>query len=443
MSGLRRLRLLKAFVPLKRDIRDLLDAYQFEKSKRWINRRWLIRPYYKLRSSRGLFKSSFEDLRNDSDLFFKATRMDTETFDLLLSKVAPIIKPLRKRKNNVSSAKRLYITLRYLATGNDITSFSLAHRISETAILYIIKNTFIAIHEALADIYLRQPSRPTWRNVAEGFKTFWNIPNCIGSIDGMHVPIVAPNNSGSLYFNYKKFNSIVLLAICNHRYEFTCVDIGACGSESDGGVFIRSNIGKALTEGTLNIPPECKKFPGSNEKSPHYFVGDAAFGISKNMMRPYPGRNLEYKEKVFNYRLSRARRCIENAFGILQARWKVLASKPIAFKPEDVEKIIIATVCLHNFLMSRSQKSVRQMYCPESFVDTTNTDGNVMEGHWRNEVDIDACMTHRSTLNTSRNIRTKEAYAMRESLKESFHSPEGELPWQREIVTRGAYGDII
>ncbi|KAL7305847.1 hypothetical protein TKK_0002086 [Trichogramma kaykai] len=83
------------------------------------------------------------------------------------------------------------------------------------------------------------------------------------------------------------------------------------------------------------------------------------------------------------------------------------------------------------------------MYCPESFVDTTNVDRNVMEGHWRNEVDIGACMIHRSTLNTSRNIRTEEAYVMRENLKEYFNSPERELLWQREIATRGAYGDII
>ncbi|CAB0029592.1 unnamed protein product [Trichogramma brassicae] len=91
-----------------------------------------------------------------------------------------------------------------------------------------------------------------------------------------------------------------------------------------------------------------------------------------------------------------------------------------------------------------TQKSVRQLYCPESFVDTTNTDGNVVEGQWRNEVDIDSYTTNRSTSNTSRNARTKEeAHAMRESLKEYFNSPEGELPWQREIVNRGAYGDII
>ncbi|CAB0031713.1 unnamed protein product [Trichogramma brassicae] len=89
------------------------------------------------------------------------------------------------------------------------------------------------------------------------------------------------------------------------------------------------------------------------------------------------------------------------------------------------------------------KKSVRQLYCPESFVDTTNTDGNVVEGQWRNEVDIDSYTTNRSTSNTSRNARTKEAHAMRESLKEYFNSPEGELPWQREIVNRGAYGDII
>lgn len=64
----------------------------------------------------------------------------------------------------------------------------------------------------------------------------------------------APANSGSLYFNYKVTFSIVLLAIVDADYRFLVVDVGSYGSNSDGGIFANSVLGKALGDGTLNVP---------------------------------------------------------------------------------------------------------------------------------------------------------------------------------------------
>ncbi|XP_014470752.1 PREDICTED: uncharacterized protein LOC106742379 [Dinoponera quadriceps] len=89
-------------------------------------------------------------------------------------------------------------------------------------------------------------------------------------------------------------------------------------------------------------------------------------------MRPYPGRQLDKKKRIFNYRLSRARRCIENAFGILVARWRIF-ERPISCHPHHTDVIVKAAVCLHNFLMSQTQKYVRNLYCPDDFVTDENT----------------------------------------------------------------------
>jgi hypothetical protein len=77
----------------------------------------------------------------------------------------------------------------------------------------------------------------------------WNFPNCVGAIDGKHIIMQAPGRAGFSFFNYKKSYSIVLLVVCNATYQFTMVDIGESGRNSDGGVFANSNLGIAMNEG--------------------------------------------------------------------------------------------------------------------------------------------------------------------------------------------------
>ncbi|VEN44604.1 unnamed protein product [Callosobruchus maculatus] len=176
----------------------------------------------------------------------------------------------------------------------------------------------MSIWKRLQPIVMPIPTEDLWRTIEKHFHEKWNFPNCVGAIDGKHVVIEAPPNSGSLYYNYKKTFSIVLMALVDANYKIIIADVGAFGKNSDGGIFSNSVMGKALINGNLSIPPN-KPLPGTNITLPHVIVGDEAFPLHKHVMRPYPGTQTRHDESkaIFNYRLSRARRLSENMFGIL------------------------------------------------------------------------------------------------------------------------------
>lgn len=80
--------------------------------------------------------------------------------------------------------------------------------------------------------------------------------------------------------------------------------------------------------------------PRTNTLQPCTFVGDDAFALTTRMMKPYSGRCMaDNKKRIFNYRLSRARRVIENAFGIMASRFRVFR-RPIMADPENVVSIV-------------------------------------------------------------------------------------------------------
>ena len=310
---------------------------------------------------------------------------------------------------------RKYIFYRFLATGESYRSLAFAFRISPNYISVIVRTVLEQLCNKLVPLFMPQPSIAGFEKIATDFLVKWNFPNCVGAIDGKHIRIQCPANSGSLYFNYKNFFSIVLLALVDANYKFIIIDVGSYGKEGDSGIFNKSIMGQAIREGKMKFPMD-KSLPGSNVTAPHVIVGDEAFRLTKRMLKPYP-KNVaqDPSKKIFNYRLCRARRVSENAFGMLSQTFRIFYSG-IAVLPETTDNIITAACCLHNMLRD-------QYMC----------NNPAQQEHLEPSMAINNMMP----LAGVGGFGNAEGLAIRDRFRSYFTSPEGAVEWQEDIVERG------
>ena len=146
---------------------------------------------------------------------------------------------------------------------------------------------------------------------------------------------------------------------------------------------------------------------------PNVIVGDEAFPLKTYLLRPYSKHHQggDERTKIYDYRLSRARRVVEKAFGILASRWRVFR-RPLEKQPGTVDKEVVASCCLHNMLCKEPNPPDEiGLLCPR-------TSG------LRN-------------LQQLRRNAPREATDVRDYFKDYFNSPVGSVPWQLAVVRLG------
>lgn len=357
--------------------------------------------------------------------FHNFTRMSPDLFNFILERIrAQITKKDTNYRKALIPALKLAITLRYMATGDSYKSLSYSFRVAHNTICLFIPEVSQAIIDNLSDEFMELPRTPDkWKEIANEFYTRWNLPHCIGALDGKHVAIRAPGKSGSLYFNYKHFFSIVLMALVDAKYRFIYINVGSPGSGSDGGVFATTLLRELLDDEELGLPPS-EPLPGSQQPLPYFIVGDEAFPLKTWLMKPHPRRSMAMVQRIYNYRISRARRVVENAFGILATRFRCLLGT-MPQNPSTVIKLVIAMCILHNILRTRGGRAeahLEDREDPETH--------QMIPGEWRqNEMQLPD-MTRPPT---SGHAAGKRAKAVRQYLEEWVNGP-GSVPWQNDLA---------
>ncbi|XP_068092062.1 putative nuclease HARBI1 [Hyperolius riggenbachi] len=363
-----------------------------------------------------------QELReNNPEDFRNYMRMTDASYNHLLERLrSRITKQDTVMRAAITAEQRLSVTLRFLATGRSYADLKFTSAISPQALSCIIPETCQAIVSELMGEYMKLPeSAAEWQLVAEDFNTMWNFPNCGGALDGKHVRINPPPKSGSYYYNYKRFFSVVMMALVNARYEFLMVDVGKNGRISDGGVMEETEFNRRLKNNELSLPTNAETVGNMN----YVFVADEAFALGEHLVKPYPQRGLDRGKRIFNYRLSRARRVVENAFGILAQRFRIFLTT-INLEPSKVQVIVLAACTLHNYL----RRQTPHHYCPPNSVDQEDIQtGTIVEGEWRSGPNMSAwqpMVGHNSTTLAKRN---RDQYM-------NYFCSTGAVSWQDRMV---------
>lgn len=399
---------------------------QIEERRKRI-RRWYIRPINISRPISSEFSTLVRDFYETGDVesHREYFRMDKERLFYLFEMVKDRLIHPETHARPITPALRLSMTLKVLASGDSMMNTAKSYRIGYTTAFKILYETTEAIWDLLQPKFLKFPNgEDEWKSIAKEFWDLWQFPLCLGALDGKHVVIKKPANAGSSYFNYKYDHSIVLLAIADANYRFIYVDIGGYGRNSDGGIMANSTFGQALANEATNQLrlPGFSQLPGSNFICPHVFVADDAFALGPHIMKPFGGTKRDQAQFEFDKRLSRARRVVENSFGILVCRWRILYHA-ICCEPENAEKIIKAVVVLHNFLMMTDPGASERKYAPARSMDYVDSNGIIRDGSWRHFVPPDSAL-RRVNKSTSMNRYGK---MVRDRMKDFFQTDAGSL----------------
>ncbi|WKX96155.1 hypothetical protein Q1695_012532 [Nippostrongylus brasiliensis] len=270
--------------------------------------------------------------------FYKYVRLYPYEFEALHDRLASKLRNFVTHRAPISSTNRLCLFLRLIAHGTSYSHLWGEFAIGATTARKNVHEVARTIIEELHSETFPTPTASTWANAVQEFRRQWDYPAAMGALDGKHVTCVCPANTGSTFYNYKGYYSIVLLALVDANYRCVIYDLGASGRLTDAGVFMNSAMKAFLEEHDCDFPGPVDL--GSAGRVPCHFLVDQGFRLTPRFLRPYSSTETaaDPRKAYYNYKLSSARRVVENYFGILASRFRVLL-RPMNETPDNIKTL--------------------------------------------------------------------------------------------------------
>ncbi|XP_023226904.1 protein ANTAGONIST OF LIKE HETEROCHROMATIN PROTEIN 1-like, partial [Centruroides sculpturatus] len=217
-----------------------------------------------------------------------------------------------KNLTTIPVIKKILITVWYLANQESYRQIADRFGVWKSTAHYIISATIKAIASHQHD-FIQWPESHQYKSIANDFESKRHFPGVIGAIDGTYIHCKPPMNGRNAFVNRKGDPSIILQAVCNSNKVFLDVFADRAGSTHDARVFRISPLGQRLANDPNFIP------------SDYHLLGDSAYPCTVNLLTPFRDNgHLSPQEKHYNYVHSSTRVVIEQAFGILKAKFRRL-----------------------------------------------------------------------------------------------------------------------
>ena len=322
--------LLSDHVPL-----HLLASHLFSclgKTKRSCRLFWTAHPENEIGQCDGFWEAevihTWEEAKLVSRRWWRSAwkanfRMTQSTFYFLVRRYGHLfMRQSTRLRRTISVEKRLAVTLYYLCQGESFKEVAALFHIGASTAGDIVHETVLALHSVLSMEWIVFPEGQNLLKTMRKFESLCNLPQCAGAVDGTFVRLVKPSEYGDVYWCYKGYTALTLLACVDSDGIFTFVDIGLPGSVGDSAAFNHSQLRENIDLGKwLNAPSwQCH-----NATVRPYLVGDSAFSLTTTMMKIYPDNGeLPPQQASFNFAQIRTRRVVECAFGRLKNRFSIL-----------------------------------------------------------------------------------------------------------------------
>lgn len=275
-------------------------------------------------------------------------RMSKESFTLLCQLMQPhIARQDTIFRKSISVEHQIGIFLYYISDEGRLRKTANAFGTAKSTASKIVRRVAAAISTHMASEYIQLPTTEIdVKRLVTRYEQAHGFPQCIGAVDGTHIPILKPRENSTAYINKSCVHSLNIQAICDYRYCFLDVCIRWPGSVHDARIFSNSNLNQMLQQ---CIIPSCPAVIVDGAPAvPICILGDPAYPLTPYLMKEYVGGGTEVDEQFFGYRLSSARMPIECAFGRLKGRFGCLR-RSMDININDLPAVIHSCFILHNF----------------------------------------------------------------------------------------------
>ena len=288
-------------------------------------------------------------------------RMTKDTFWYLCNTYGRFFtKSTTQLRMPIRPEKRIAVLLHWLAHASSFSELAALYAIGKSTVASIVHKGISIFRARLVPAAIVFPTGRELEQVLTDFESLCGLPYCAGALDGTFMSLKKPTEFGDSYFCYKKFIAIIVLACVDARGIFTYINAGRPGSVGDSYTFRHSSLFQKIANGEwLSHPP--KMLGGVNVKP--YIVADAAFPLSATVMKCYDA-NQPSQRRSFNYSLIRTRRVVEQAFGRLKGRWKIMDGRCSLNDPTFVRQVAVVCCALHN-ICERHQCPFEQGWLPD------------------------------------------------------------------------------